>query len=81
MRLLEAGQSLSAVARMVGAAVSAVWQWREVLRRRGPDGLKAKPVPGRPRVLTTQQRRQLPLSPIARKRVNRDDSPGGGGIG
>lgn len=60
MRLLEGGRSLSAVARMVGAAVSAVWQWRETLRRRGPAGLKAKPVPGRPRALTQQQRGRLP---------------------
>ncbi len=60
MRLLKEGRTLSAVARMVGAAVSAVWQWRETLRQRGPAGLKAKPVPGRPRVLTRQQRRRLP---------------------
>jgi len=60
MRLLERGGSLAAVARMVGAAVSAVWQWRETVRRRGPAGLKAKPVPGRPRVLTRPQRRRLP---------------------
>ena len=31
------------------------------MRRRGPAGLKAKLVPGRPRKLTAAQRRRLPL--------------------
>jgi transposase len=43
VRLVQAGHSLSAVARMVGAAVSAVWQWRETWRRKGEPGLKARP--------------------------------------
>lgn len=60
MRLLHGGLTLSAVARMVGAAVSAVWQWRETLRRQGPDGLAAKPAPGRPRKLTPRQRQRVP---------------------
>lgn len=58
--LLSEGRSLSAVARMVGAAVSAVWNWRQAVRRRGLKGLNPKPVPGRPRKLTLQQRRRLP---------------------
>jgi putative transposase len=44
----------------VGAAVSAVWQWRETFRRKGAAGLTAKPAPGRPRKLTTRQRQRLP---------------------
>ena len=60
MRLLDGGVTLSAVARMVGAAVSAVWQWRETLRRRGPEGLAAKPASGRPRKLTSRQRQRVP---------------------
>ena len=59
-RLLGAGHSLSTVAGMVGAAVSAVWQWRETVRRHGPQGLAPKPVPGRPRKLTSRQRERLP---------------------
>lgn len=58
--LLEDGHSLSAVARMVGAAPSAVYAWREKVRARGPDALQAKPVPGRPRKLTAAQRARLP---------------------
>lgn len=60
MVLVRAGHSLATVARMVGAAVSAVWTWRETVRRRGLNGLTAKPVPGRPRKLTAQQRKRVP---------------------
>ena len=60
VRLLEDGHGLTAVARMVGAAKSAVWQWRETARRQGPAGLAPKPTPGRPSKLTARQRAQLP---------------------
>ena len=60
VRLLEAGNSLTAVARMVGAAISAVWSWRKTWRRKGEAGLAGKPAPGRPRKLTLRQRQQLP---------------------
>jgi transposase len=60
VELLQSGQTLSAVARQVGAAVSAVWQWRETFRRKGARGLAAKPAPGRPRRLTVSQRQRLP---------------------
>ena len=60
VRLLQAGNTLSTVARTVGAAVSAVWQWRETFRRKGDKGLAARPAPGRPRKLTSRQRQRLP---------------------
>lgn len=60
MELLEGGHTLSAVARRVGAAVSAVWQWRENFRRSGAAGLSAKPAPGRPCKLSARQRQRLP---------------------
>lgn len=60
MELLRSGHTLSTVARMVGAAVSAVWQWRETFRRKGSQGLAAKPAPGRPQKLTARQRQRLP---------------------
>ena len=60
VELLRSGHSLSAVARKVGAAVSAVWQWRETFRQKGAQGLAAKPAPGRPRKLTARQRQRLP---------------------
>ena len=60
VQLLEGGQSLVVVAWMVGAAVSAVWQWRKTFRREGAGGLAAKPAPGRPSKLSPQQRQRLP---------------------
>ena len=60
VRRLEAGHGLTIVARMVGAAKSAVWLWRKMVRRHGPTGLAAKPTPGRPPRLTTRQRQRLP---------------------
>ena len=60
VELLQSGHSLSAVGRRLGAAVSAVWQWRETFRRKGGQGLAAKPAPGRPRKLTVRQRQRLP---------------------
>ena len=60
VRLLESGHSLSTVARMVGAAVSAVWQWRQTVQQHGSEGLRAKPTPGRPLKLTSKQRERLP---------------------
>jgi transposase len=60
VQLLEGGQSLAVVAWMVGAAVSAVWQWRESFRRAGAAGLAAKPASGRPPKLSPPQRQRLP---------------------
>src|SRR5215831_11199837 len=42
VQLLESGQSLSAVARQSGAAVSSVFRWRQTYRRKGTRGLEAK---------------------------------------
>jgi transposase len=60
VQLLEGGQSLVVVAWMVGAAVSAVWQWRATCRRAGTAGLAAQPAPGRPPKLSPPQRQRLP---------------------
>src|SRR5438094_5342488 len=60
MGLLESGHSLATVARMVGAAFSAVWRWREAVRRHGAAALAPKPASGRPPKLTARQRERLP---------------------
>ena len=45
---------------MIGAAVSAVWLWREKWKKKGDEGLAPRPTPGRPRRLTDRQRQRLP---------------------
>jgi transposase len=59
IELLEKGWSLSAVAAKIGCSVSSVFSWREAFRAGGAEGLKAKPVPGRPSKLSPRQKRAL----------------------
>jgi transposase len=59
VQMLESGQTLSAVAHRIGAAVSSVFRWWQAYRRKGTRGLDAKPTPGRPPRLSTPQKRQL----------------------
>src|SRR3989442_1197913 len=58
--LLQAGASVTEVARRLGCSHSSVILWREAVRRRGLTALTAKPAPGRPPKLTAAQQRQLP---------------------
>jgi transposase len=57
--LLAEGWSLSEVARRVQASVGSVYRWRQAWANGGEAALAPKPVPGRPRKLTTQQCAQL----------------------
>ncbi len=57
--LLENGLTQAAVARRVGASVSSVWRWQQILAAGGVAALASKPVPGRPRKLQEAERRQL----------------------
>lgn len=59
IELLKKGWTLSAVAKKIGCAVSAVFLWREAFRKDGESGLKAKPAPGRPARLTPRQNQAL----------------------
>jgi transposase len=59
IELLEKGWSLSAVAAKIGCSVSSVFSWREAFRAGGEEGLKAKPVPGRPSRLSERQKQAL----------------------
>lgn len=51
--------SLHEIARRLGCHASSVMRWRKAFRSRGPEGLKAKPAPGRPPKLRRPQRRRL----------------------
>lgn len=56
--LLGQGKGVNEVARLTGASPSSVSRWKKALRRRGPDGLKAKRHPGpSPRLDRAQKRR------------------------
>lgn len=57
--LLSQGKGTSEVARLVGVTPSCVSKWKRTLRRRGPAGLKAKPLVGRKSRLSNMQKRWL----------------------
>jgi transposase len=57
--LLESGTSYRTVASAVGASLSNIVRWAEIYDREGSEGLKSKPIPGRPSHLTEAQQREL----------------------
>lgn len=57
--LLSQNKGTSEVARLVGVTPSCVSKWKRTLRKRGPAGLKAKPLPGRKSRLSPTQKRRL----------------------
>src|SRR5437899_1675120 len=57
--LLHAGASYREVAEQVGAAISSVVRWEQAYRRDKRNGLRARPIPGRPCRLSVAQREQL----------------------
>lgn len=57
--LLGQGKGTNEVARLVGVTSSCVSKWKKTLRRRGPAGLKARPLPGRKSRLSAAQKRRL----------------------
>lgn len=59
IHLLESGQHLSAVARQLHCAKSSVSRWLVAYRRKGDNGLRPVPIPGRPCRLSSAQKRAL----------------------
>jgi len=59
IQLLEAGGSVSSVARAVGSSVSSVLRWRRLYQAEGAQGLRCRPAPGRPPKLSGRQRARL----------------------
>jgi transposase len=57
--VLEQELSLHEIARRLGCHASSVLRWRNALHAGGPAALKAKPAPGRPPRLSTQQKARL----------------------
>jgi transposase len=58
-KLLQRGHGICEVARLVGASPSSVHRWKEALKNGGQQALKAKPHPGRPCRLSSQQKKRL----------------------
>lgn len=57
--LMRQGWSNARIARELGCTPQSVGRWRRACRRRGSKALGAKPASGRPRRLSTRQRRSL----------------------
>lgn len=57
--LLGQGKGTNEVARLVGVTSSCVSKWKRTLRKRGPEGLRAKPLLGRKPRLNGSQKRRL----------------------
>lgn len=57
--LLAQGMKPADVARAVGCGRSSVTRWKEVIRKHGVEGLKAKPASGRPPLLSASQKKKL----------------------
>jgi transposase len=57
--LLDKGLGVREVARQIECSPASVSRWQAEVRSRGPDGLRAKPAPGRPRRLTARQRARV----------------------
>ena len=57
--LLATGLGVRDVARQIDCSPASVSRWQAEVRRRGPEGLRAKPAPGRPRRLTARQRARV----------------------
>jgi transposase len=57
--LLAEGDTVTAVAKQVGASHSSVLRWRDAVAAKGEAGLLAKPASGRPSRLSARQHQQL----------------------
>ena len=57
--LLESGKTYRAVAAEVGSSLSSVVRWHQAYRKQGKDALRPRPIPGRPPLLSSRQKKQL----------------------
>ena len=57
--LLDEGKGINEVARLIQASPSSVHRWKELKKKHGAEGLKAKPHPGRGCPLSSPDKEQL----------------------
>jgi len=59
IHLLNSGYTFQHVANRVDSSVSSLVRWRQAYLRHGLAGLKSKPIPGRPSLLSRHQKEKL----------------------
>ena len=59
LKLLDQGLKPPDVAKKIGCSLSSVYYWNDLRKKGGDEGLKPKPVPGRPDKLTESQKHRL----------------------
>jgi len=57
--LLQRGEGVREVARLLGVTPTSVSRWKKALKEGGLEALKAKPHPGRPSALSAEQKEAL----------------------
>ena len=62
MELLEQGHAPVEVARIVGVDRRSVRRWKAAYRERGHEGVQARPAPGAPAKLSTEQKADLEMA-------------------
>lgn len=58
MELAESGERTSVICRVLGTTRTSLYRWKDMARD-GPEGLRANPHPGRPRLLSAGEHRRL----------------------
>ena len=59
VELLDKGLNPPEVAGKIGCSLSSVYYWNELKQKKGGEGLKSKPVPGRPEKLGGREKKAL----------------------
>ena len=59
VRLISSGVPLTKVAQALGRSRIVIWKWKVAFSKKGEEGLRRKPVSGRPRKLGDKELRKL----------------------
>jgi len=59
VRLLKQGHTYRSVAQRLNASLSSVVRWHQSYQKKGKNGLRSKPHPGRPPLLSPSQKKRL----------------------
>lgn len=59
IELFQQGKRKAEIARQLGTSRASVTRWCQAYQRAGPEGIEARPTPGRPAKLSAKQKRRL----------------------